>query len=45
MDYVDDAAMFMFSTGQVATMRATLNGPRASIQNSDALTANARKIF
>ena len=28
MDYVDDAAMFMFSQGQVARMRATLAGPR-----------------
>jgi hypothetical protein len=28
MDYVDDAAMFMFTKGQVARMRATLSGPR-----------------
>jgi hypothetical protein len=28
MDYVDDAAMFMFTGGQVARMRATLSGPR-----------------
>ena len=28
MDYVDDAAMFMFTTGQVARMNATLAGPR-----------------
>ena len=27
MDYVDDAAMFMFTKGQVARMRATLSGP------------------
>jgi Pregnancy-associated plasma protein-A/Repeat of unknown function (DUF346) len=31
MDYVDDAAMFMFSAGQVARMQACLDGPRASI--------------
>jgi hypothetical protein len=37
MDYVDDDAMFMFSAGQVARMRATLDGPRALIKNSDAL--------
>jgi hypothetical protein len=30
MDYVDDAAMFMFSTGQVGRMNATLAGPRKS---------------
>lgn len=28
MDYVDDDAMFMFTTGQVARMYATLDGPR-----------------
>ncbi len=31
MDYVDDNAMFMFTTQQVARMRATLAGPRKSI--------------
>jgi hypothetical protein len=31
MDYVDDDAMFMFSTQQVARMAASLKGPRASI--------------
>jgi hypothetical protein len=31
MDYVDDKAMFMFTTGQVARVRATLAGPRATI--------------
>ena len=31
MDYVDDAAMFMFTSGQVARMQATLAGPRSSI--------------
>jgi hypothetical protein len=31
MDYVDDAAMFMFTSGQVARMTATLEGPRSGI--------------
>lgn len=31
MDYVDDAAMFMFTTQQVARMNAALDGPRSSI--------------
>jgi hypothetical protein len=31
MDYVDDAAMFMFTTGQVARMNATLAGPRKKL--------------
>jgi Pregnancy-associated plasma protein-A len=31
MDYVDDAAMFMFTTGQVARMNATLAGPRRKL--------------
>ena len=31
MDYVDDAAMFMFTHGQVARMRAALAGPRAGL--------------
>ncbi len=39
MDYVDDVAMFMFTTGQVARMRAALDGPRASIKSSNALIA------
>lgn len=30
MDYVDDAAMFMFTAGQVARMSACLAGPRKS---------------
>ncbi len=30
MDYVDDAAMFMFTAGQVARMSACLAGPRSS---------------
>lgn len=31
MDYVDDGSMFMFTTGQVARMTATLDGPRSTI--------------
>ena len=31
MDYVDDAAMFMFTSGQVTRMQACLDGPRAAI--------------
>jgi hypothetical protein len=31
MDYVDDIAMFMFTPGQVARVRATLAGPRSTI--------------
>ncbi|MBV9209115.1 MAG: zinc metalloprotease [Acidobacteria bacterium] len=31
MDYVDDAAMFMFTSGQVARMSATLDGPRSTL--------------
>ena len=30
MDYTDDAAMFMFTTGQSMRMSACLEGPRAS---------------
>jgi hypothetical protein len=31
MDYVDDAAMFMFTSQQVLRMRAALNGPRSGL--------------
>lgn len=31
MDYVNDASMVMFTSGQVARMRATLAGPRSSL--------------
>ena len=37
MDYTDDACMFMFTKGQAARMRTTLQGPRAAIVASDAL--------
>ncbi|MFI9309678.1 zinc metalloprotease [Streptomyces triculaminicus] len=30
MDYVDDAAMFMFTTGQAVRVNATLDGPRST---------------
>jgi hypothetical protein len=41
MDYVDDAAMFMFSAGQVARMQACLDGPRSSI-GAEPSTARAQ---
>ena len=31
MDYVDDAAMCMFTPGQAARMNATLAGPRKKL--------------
>ncbi|MBI4700687.1 MAG: zinc metalloprotease [Deltaproteobacteria bacterium] len=31
MDYVDDRAMYMFTSQQVARMRAALDGPRAAV--------------
>ncbi len=31
MDYVDDAAMFLFTQGQVDRMQVALDGPRASV--------------
>lgn len=34
MDYVDDACMFMFTSGQKARMQAALSGPRASLATS-----------
>ena len=37
MDYADDAAMTMFTRGQVERMAATLAGPRASLLESPAL--------
>ena len=37
MDYVDDAAMTMFTRGQVERMAATLAGARASLLSSPAL--------
>ncbi|MBY2988286.1 zinc metalloprotease [Rhizobium leguminosarum] len=38
MDYVDDDTMFMFTTGQLARMNATLAGPRALLSQSMGLT-------
>lgn len=38
MDYVDDAAMYMFTQGQLARMDAALAGPRASLSQSQGLT-------
>ena len=37
MDYVDDAAMCMFTRGQIGRMNATLAGPRASLAVSSGL--------
>ena len=37
MDYVNDRAMFMFTSGQVARMRATLSGPRKNLVKDAAL--------
>ena len=34
MDYIDDAAMFMFTAGQVSRMNACLAGPRKSFVGS-----------
>jgi len=39
MDYVDDAAMFMFTRGQIERMNAALAGPRASLAVSNGLLA------
>jgi len=33
MDYVDDAAMVMFTRGQTLRMHAALDGPRASLMS------------
>ncbi len=38
MDYVDDDTMFMFTSGQLRRMNATLAGPRASLSSSMGLT-------
>ena len=40
MDYVDDAAMFMFTQGQAARMNATLAGPAQEARGG--LTGRAR---
>jgi hypothetical protein len=38
MDYVDDAAMFMFTGGQVVRMQATLDSDRSSMGHAPAGT-------
>lgn len=38
MDYVDDAAMFMFTQGQLNRINDTLSGPRAPLADSMGLT-------
>lgn len=38
MDYVDDDTMFMFTSGQLRRMNATLEGARASLSTSVGLT-------
>jgi hypothetical protein len=37
MDYGNDVCLFFFTNGQKDRMRAALNGPRASLQSSNAL--------
>lgn len=44
MDYVDDAAMTMFTRGQVERMSAALAGPRASLLQSPALCPPDREF-
>lgn len=43
MDYVDDAAMFMFTRGQVERMHASIMGARSSLLASRGLAAPTRK--
>ncbi|MDF2768090.1 MAG: hypothetical protein K0S91_925 [Nitrososphaeraceae archaeon] len=38
MDYVYDESMYMFTYGQIRKMDAAINGPRYSLQTSNALT-------
>ena len=43
MDYVDDAAMFMFTKGQVKRMRSSLFGVRSSLLSSSGLGGGAER--
>ncbi|QDG79520.1 zinc metalloprotease [Labrenzia sp. PHM005] len=45
MDYVNDAAMFMFTKGQVARMNAALAGPRRALTESEGLTPVGTPAF
>jgi hypothetical protein len=44
MDYVDDAAMVMFSAGQVVRMQAALDGLRSSIGSSIPCDGGIKKL-
>ena len=44
MDYVDDAAMVMFSDGQLARMDACLDGPRASFELNQRVNAPSAPV-
>lgn len=41
MDYVDDDCMYLFTAGQKARMRATLNTSRAGLKTSDGCSSTA----
>ncbi len=41
MDYVDDACMAFFTTGQKAIVQATMNGPRVSLKTSNGCSSLA----
>ena len=43
MDYVDDAAMVMFTSGQVVRMRTVLDGPRKSLAASGSKLTKKKK--
>ncbi len=44
MDYTDDESMYMFTKGQILRIEATLNGPRLSLTQSDALICEEVKV-